>query len=176
MSEQNYKDVCLLDSNNYFLRQIRVFRNPRDPENFIYPENTYEIEPPSEIKILQGNMARWNNEESVWEYIQMEPTPLDEHDHSQREPIDVMDVLRVSRDIKLHMSDVHILKCYENGEPVSEEVKKYRSELRDIPNKIADGTYEKPKENPKPDPIKRFRDPSTLILFEHWPQIPKEMQ
>tara|TARA_B100001094_G_C17905482_1_gene658592 strand:- start:222 stop:737 length:516 start_codon:yes stop_codon:yes gene_type:complete len=169
METVNHKDVCILDENNYFLRQVRIFRDPRDPENFLYPPNAHEIDPPEVHLLESGHLALWNTEDSVWVYEHPEP------ESNSQPPVDPMYALRVSRDYRLHKSDIHVLQCYENGEPVSEAVKKYRIELRDIPNKIADGTYSEPIVNPDPEPDARFKEPSGLIIFENWPEIPKEM-
>jgi len=46
--------------------------------------------------------------------------------------------VRAVRDAQLKRTDPLVLKAYEQGEPVADDVKAYRQALRDLPESVAD--------------------------------------
>lgn len=159
----NSKELCLLDSNDYFVDVVKVFVDPREPDNLAIPESAFDIPYPNIEFIDRGMFAKWDFQNKKWLY--------EEAGSSQQEyQPDPLDILKVARDMRLRNSDYVILEAIENSDNSKlEAIKEYRSELRVLVDRIMSGEYPQPILNPNPNPFIAKRDPAELIIFDNWP-------
>jgi len=159
----NTKELCILDSNGYFVDVVRVFTDPKDPDKLAIPESAFDIPYPNIEYLDRGMLAKWNSETKRWMYEDQNAS------NSEFTP-DPMDILKVARDLRLRNTDVIILEAIENSDnTILEAIKEYRSELRILVDRIVDGEIPPPVLNPNPNPFISKRDPAELIIFDNWP-------
>jgi len=185
MNEES-KKFCIVNKDGYYVETINCFKDPKDNKRYVIPADAIDIEEPNIDKLadcmpakLDENGTSWIYEEPIKPLVNevaiqdttMHSSDVIEHEvetppHLQDDP---MMFLRASRDIRLYKSDIEVLKCVEDAVVVSEDLKKYRKELRELPTNIESGFIPKPKHNHNADYDKGRSDPEEFIIFEHWP-------
>lgn len=189
---KKYKDVCVVDEDNIFVSIARSYLDPKDPTRYLVGESSLDVEPPLVDK-LQKHVAKWDNEEKRWKYIlrheyETNPEAEEKFEEPPQAPIEgfteesaekeAMDILYFVRENRLKDTDPFVLVAYEKGTEVPKYIQEYRQKLRDIPNKIREGKFEKPvlsdvykttSEN-----VRRTKA-TDLIVFNHWPKTPDKI-
>ena len=157
------KEFCILTKSGYFMDAVRVFKDPRDPDRYAGPENSYDIPYPNIEYVQEGMLAKWNFDTETWSYEQR-MYGVEEH------LPDPLDILKVSRDIRLRTSEAIMLDAIVSGNTaVIAEIQEYRQELKDLVDKIKDGTLPEPVLKVDPNPFLAQKDPAELIIFDDWP-------
>ena len=157
------KEFCILTNSGYFMDVVRVFEDPKEPGRFAGPENSYDIPYPNIDYVQEGMLAKWDFINKKWVY--------EDRDYGVEEHLpDPLDILKVSRDLRLRQSDTLILDAIASGNTIIiEEIKEYRKQLREIVDNIQNGSFSTPVLKPNPNPFLAQKDPSELIIFNDWP-------
>ena len=74
----------------------------------------------------------------------------------------MLNIIRSERGTRLLSSDIEIIKLVEAGQGIPDDIKRYRQELRDVPNKIENGQLPKPVWNAE----------EQVVEFNSWPVSP----
>lgn len=195
MEEKKYKNVCVIDDQGFYRGIQRIYRDPRDKTKFLLKPSTIEVDPPSMAKINNNFFAKWNRETHEWDYIKNEnaanaANPSEENakaEHGttrfskmteEEKEVEAMNILTFVRNRRLADTDIFVLRAYEDDKKVPKKVTTYRNELRSIPNNIRDEVFEKPKLSSffmQDEETVRKTKPSDLIVFDNWPEVPKEI-
>jgi len=187
MDEQKkYKSVCVVDENGFFRTVQRAYRNPRDPSTFLLKPNAIDTDPPDHKK-LRNYFAKWDHINEKWEYIDKDEKS-EETDYTTAElyqnmtdlekETEALRILTFVRNERLKDTDVYVLRAFEANEPVEEDIRNYRDQLRKLPNQIRDGVFETPVMSEKfLENEERIRKTpaSELIIFKDWPKTPEKI-
>jgi len=180
---QKSKSICILDSNNYFVKVSTIFIDKKR-QDFPSVENGYDIQKPDLQKIRSDiNLkALWNFEEETWSYetkekiisedlnsVKLEKKVIEEV--AVAEQYDPMYYLRISRNMRLDESDEWLIILHDKKKEIPKSLSEYRDKLRELPNKIEDKKIDPPKLIEK-DKIENLAHPDNFIEF-NWPEPPK---
>jgi len=176
---QKSKSICILDSNNYFVKVSTIFIDKK-LQDFPSVENGYDIQKPDLKKIRSDKnlKALWNSKDKSWSYETKEKIisednvdPANIVEEVVAEQNDPMYYLRVSRDIKLLESDNWLQILHSKKKEIPKSLAEYREKLRELPNEIEDKKIDPPKLVEK-DKVKNIARPDDFIEF-NWPEPPK---
>lgn len=159
----NFKTVCILDSDNYFKGTSIVFKDPKNKNNFAMMDSAYDIPTPN---IVDDNInAKWNFDSQSWEYENVgiaNITPLDTPNP--------MYYFRLVRQSKLKEIDDYITKKIEDGEfNYEDELLKYKDDVYNLPLRIENNEIEEPILVDDLSTYNKTKNPEDMIIFNHWP-------
>jgi len=198
---KKYKNVCRVNDNGIFTGFMRVYRDPRNKDEFLVKPNSLDVETPDISRIGTGEVrAKWNYDKKEWEYIKVDQKAEQEQQQpegtesragataseryfvmsDEERDQEASQILTYIRNKRLADTDVLVLRAFETGKNVSKKIQKYREELREIPNKIREGSFSKPKLRAeiyeKGDNVILNTKTTELISFDHWPTQIEEIK
>ena len=94
--------------------------------------------------------------------LSSEPEPEPEPEPMVLNDAEMLNIIRSERGSRLLVSDIEIIKLVEAGQGIPDDIKRYRQELRDVPNKIQNGQLPKPVWNAE----------EQVVEFNSWPVAP----
>ena len=199
-SSKKYKNVCRVDDNGIFTGFMRVYRDPRSGQFLVKP-NSLDVDAPDVARIGTGEVrAKWNHDKKEWVYLKIDkkveqneqhPEATDSRTHptassryyvmsDEERNQEANQILTYIRNKRLEDTDVLVLRAYETGKAVSKKIQKYREELREIPNKIREGSFSKPSLKSEifeqGDDVILKTKTTELINFDHWPTPIEEVR
>jgi len=131
-----------------------AFENPVRAGHYLLPANSTEITPP-EFNVNTHTCLFNGTEWVVTEIPVTEPEPTPEH-------VPAMEQLRTQRDQLLRDTDWRMTKDYPYADQL--EWEDYRFELRELPQRIANGEVPAPTLNE-----------NGMLVFDEWPLKPGEI-
>lgn len=192
---KKYKNVCRVDAEGYFLGFQRVYQDPRNKGTFLKKPNTIDVESPDIHRVGNGaERAKWNSEKNSWEYIPNTAETQTESNSSKQQTVsgryftmnenermqEANQILTYIRNKRLEETDVFVLRAFEEGKKVSKDMREYREKLRNLPNQIRQGNFNKPilkaEIYEKGDEAILRTKAIDLIEFDHWPTPAKEIK
>lgn len=160
----NFKTVCILDSDNYFKGTSIVFKDPKNKDNFAMMDNAYDIPNPN---IDNENIkAKWNFDNEEWEYENNEITNVNFSENQNP-----MYYFRLIRLAKLKQVDDYIANKIENDNfEYDAELLQYKDDIYNLPLKIENGEIDEPVIVEDLSNYNITKNPEDMIIFNHWPQ------
>jgi len=159
-------ELCILDSNNYFVGTKIVHRDPKNKDTFGDAIDAHEIHKPDMNKILDNYKAKWDTKKNDWIYEDSKPKkPFDTNE------MNPMYYFRISRQRKLDYVEEYVLQQIQKGTfTYPTKLKKYKQDLYDLPLMIENGNIEPPKINDNLETFNNTKNPEDAIIF-NWPQF-----
>jgi hypothetical protein len=162
---EKIKKVCILDDENYFISQKTLYRNSRCSTTFGSLENSHEIPEPNLELLDDGYKAKWNFENSTWDYI----------DTKEEDPYSLMNnppsyYFLMARMARLQEVQEQITEELLNGNFDNyESLMKYKNELYYLPEKIEKNEIDEPILVNDITKYRETKNPEHMITF-NWPE------
>jgi len=164
MKNNNSKEVCILDENNYFIGTKILYRDPKNKERIEDSINSYDIPKPNLKFILDNIKAKWNFDNEEWIYEDNKPSkPF------KSEELNPMYYFRLARKRRLEYIEKYVLAKIQSGTfTYPTKLKKYKQDIYELPLRIENGEIEPPAINEDLEKYNKTKDPEDMIIFD-WP-------
>tara|TARA_B100000029_G_scaffold309005_1_gene301600 strand:+ start:938 stop:1429 length:492 start_codon:yes stop_codon:yes gene_type:complete len=159
------KDFPSIDENGFFRGMSPCQPKAHKPSEWALPDDCIDEEPPVG-ELSDGKRWRWDSSNKEW--IEGDPAPeatikeltgQDPPDPIDWSKVEPMLKLRGDRLEKLSECDWEITRGLERGDDIT-DLKKYRQDLRDLPNKVVSGDLPTPELDVKTGEITNITFPT----------------